>query len=444
MPDFPIDVRLVQDLIQRHGIRHVGAASIREIVSLVNDLEEESGCRFLRMELGIPGLEAAEAAIRGEREALERGVASRYPPVRGVRELRHAAADFIRAYLGIQVEPHCVVATTGSTNASFLGFLVASRRRRNRDTTLFLDPGFPVHKLQLQVLGFRQQSLDVYEYRGRALGRKLEKIFSRGNVSTLLYSNPNNPTWMCLDEEELQIIGELATKYDVVVMEDLAYLTMDFRQDTSVPGEPPFQPTVARYTDNYLLLISSSKLFSLAGERVGVLVLSSALYDSRSQDLLPCFNSDVFGHCLVYGAAYAVSAGVSHSAQYGLAAVLRGAAEGREPMIRQVRVYGERAAAMKKIFQDNGFRIVYARDGERPLGDGFYFTLSYPGASGDQLVAHLLQFGIGAISLARTGSVCPEGIRACVSQISESDMPELRRRLELFHEHFSKVERQEA
>ena len=61
-----------------------------------------------------------------------------------------------------------------------------------------------------------------------------------GKISSILYSNPNNPTWMCLNEEELAIIGELSRKYDVIVIEDLAYFGMDFRKDYSVPGSASF------------------------------------------------------------------------------------------------------------------------------------------------------------------------------------------------------------
>jgi aspartate/methionine/tyrosine aminotransferase len=49
---------------------------------------------------------------------------------------------------------------------------------------------------------------------------------------------------------------------------------MDFRKDLSVPGEPPFQATVANYTSNYILLLSSSKAFSYAGQRTGVMIIS--------------------------------------------------------------------------------------------------------------------------------------------------------------------------
>ena len=53
----------------------------------------------------------------------------------------------------------------------------------------------------------------------------------KGEYSSILYSNPNNPSWICLNEEELQIIGDLSMKYDITVIEDLAYFGMDFRKD---------------------------------------------------------------------------------------------------------------------------------------------------------------------------------------------------------------------
>ncbi len=65
----------------------------------------------------------------------------------------------------------------------------------------------------------------------------------------IVYSNPNNPTWVCLTERELQIIGEIANQNQIIIAEDLAYFGMDYRYDYSKPGQPPYQPTVARYTN---------------------------------------------------------------------------------------------------------------------------------------------------------------------------------------------------
>lgn len=433
----PIDPNLVKEKIKESQLKTVGKASIREILALINSIEKESEVKFIRMEMGIPGLPACEIGIEAEAKALSSGIASKYPNIEGLPELKREASRFVKLFLDVAIPSYCCVPSTGSASGSFISFLVTNRITKRKDTTLFLDPGFPLHKQQVSVLGFKQLGLDVYDYRGSKLRVRLEEILSAGNISTLVYSNPNNPSWICFTDDELRIIGELSLKYGVIVIEDLAYFNMDFRKDYSKPGEPPYQPTAAKHTDNYILLISSSKIFSYAGQRIGTIVISEKLFNTDFDDLLEFYTTSNFGHALIYGAAYAVSAGVTHSSQYALASMLRASSDGEYNFINKVKVYGERAGKMKEIFINNGFKIVYDTDVDVPIADGFYFTISYPCLSGEELIEELLYYGISAISLSNTGSSRKEGIRACVSLISEEQFPELEKRLTLFNEHYN-------
>lgn len=429
-----IDRERVLSLLQERGVESLARASIREIVRIVNILEKESGRAFIRMEMGVPGLPAPAVGVDAEIEALRRGVASRYPMIEGIDDLKTAISRFIKLFLDIDIDPAGCIPTVGSMMAAFACFLVANRNDGTKEGTLFLDPGFPVQKQQCRVLGQDFESIDVFDHRGPKLEAALENVLSRGKTSTILYSNPNNPSWICFTENELKTIAQAAARHDVIVIEDLAYLCMDFRQDTGRPGRPPYQPTVARYTDQSILLISSSKVFSYAGQRIGMMAISDALFQRRYPDLLRYYASDVFGRAMIYGAVYAISSGTSHSAQYGLKAMLESACEGRFDFVSDVKEYGRRARAMKEIFTRFGFRLVYDRDLDDPLADGFYFTVSYPGLDAGRLLEDLLCYGISAISLVITGSTRTEGIRACVSQISEDKFPVLEERLRRFHE----------
>ena len=430
----PIDVNVVNSKIEQSGLENVGLASIRELVRLVNEIEKETGDKFIRMEMGVPGLPPAQVGIDGEIAALRSGVASKYPMIEGVGILKKEISRFVKNFMNIDVDEKNCLPTVGSMQGGFASFLVSCRRDIKKDTTLFIDPGFPVQKMQHNVLGLKYDTFDVYNYRGDKLKAKLESYLEKGNISTILYSNPNNPSWICFTEKELQIIGELATKYDVIVMEDLAYFAMDFRKDLSKPGVAPYQPSVANYTDNYILLISSSKSFSYAGQRIGMMVVSNVLFDRKFSDLKRFFKTDGFGYSMVYGALYSLSSGTSHSAQYGLAAMLKAANNGELDFVEVVKEYGERSKIMKKLFTDNGFNIVYDMDEDQPLADGFYFTFSYPGMNGVELLEKLLYYGISAISLATTGSDRIEGLRACVSQIQRSQLKVLEDRLRIFNE----------
>jgi len=180
------------------------------------------------------------------------------------------------------------------------------------------------------------------------------------------------------------------------------------------------------------LLISSSKSFSYAGERIGMLVLSDHLYQSDFPDLVPYFGTPKFGRAIIYGTVYAISSGTSHSAQYGLTAILKACNDGTYNFLDEVKIYADKANIMKRIFLENGFQLVYDKDEDKPLADGFYFTISYPGLSGEELIREFLYYGISAISLAITGSERTEGLRACVSLIKMEQLPVLEERLKCF------------
>ncbi len=433
--DTPIDFEIVRKNIEISGLKDVGKASIREIKKLIDNISKESGKEYIRMEMGIPGLPAAQIGIEAEKAALDSGVASIYPDVHGIPQLKTEISRFVKNFLDISVSPESCIPSVGSMQGSFACFMTINRMHKEREGTLFIDPGFPVHKQQLRVLGQEYMSFDVYNYRGKKLRDKLESYLSTGKVSSILYSNPNNPSWICFTEEELSVIGELANKYNVIVIEDLAYVGMDFRKDYSQPGKAPFQPTVAKYTDNYVLLISSSKAFSYAGQRIGMMVISDSVFKQEAPDLLRYYHNKKVGYAMIFGTMYTLSSGVCHSAQYALAAILKAANEGDYNFIREVKEYGEKAQIMKKLFTDNGFDIVYDTDDGLPIADGFYFTISYPGFTGSELIKAFLYYGISAISLEITGSDRTEGLRACVSLVKRTQFPELEKRLQKFHEH---------
>lgn len=429
-----IEKELVNGAIKQCGLENLGNSTIREIVGLVNILQQKTGEKFVRMEMGSPGLSAPEIGIKGEIEALKQGVASVYPMVDGEKTLKEEASRFIKNFIGIDLKPEGCIPTVGSMQGGYATFMLCGNLDLKKDTALFIDPGFPVQKQQFNVLGLKCDSFDIYDFRGKKLKEKLESFLQKGNINCIIYSNPNNPCWICLTEEELKIIGELATKYDVVVIEDLAYFGMDFRRISYHPGLPPYQVSVANYTDNYVLMISGSKAFSYAGQRISVVAISDALFHRKYPNLLKRFGRDEFGATFVLRIIYALTSGVCHSAQYGMAAMLKAANDGNYDFITEVYEYAEKAKLMKKMFLNAGFNIVYDKDIDMDIADGFYFTIAYPGLSGGELLAELLCYGISAITLYDTGSTKNEGLRACVSQVKRDQLPILEERLKMFKE----------
>jgi len=433
MKPTPIDKKLIDNAIAEYGIQDYSIATIREVKAIAELAERESGVEFIKMEMGIPGLPAARVGIEAQIKALQNGVASLYPAISGEPMLKEAASRFIKAFIDVDVKPEGCIPTVGSMQGTFASLLAMTQTCKTKNKVLFIDPGFPVQKLQLQIQAVPFETFDIYEYRGEKLRDKLEEYMKKGDVCALIYSNPNNPAWVCLTDDELRDIGELATKYDVVVLEDLAYFAMDFRLDISQPFNPPFQPSVAKYTDNYILHISGSKAFSYAGERIAVSCISDKLYNRVYPDLAARYDGLTFGKVFVNRFIYALSSGTSHSAQYALAAIMDAASNGEYHFRDDIIEYGKRAHRLKEIFTRHNFRIVYAKDGDKPIADGFYFTIGYGNMTSGELAKELMYYGVSAICLATTGS-WQQGLRVCTSFIKEDQYDELDRRMAIFAE----------
>lgn len=417
---FPITKDRLEASISNLAIADVTTATIRQICSLAAGLEEEAQEKFVHLEIGNPGLPAINIGVEAECAALQSGIANQYPNIGGIPALKDNGSKFLKAFLDIDVPGRCIVPTVGSMQGSFTVLMLMAQRDPKKDSIVFINPGFPATHNQAKILGLKDESFDIYEYRGKKLEDKLESILSKGNVTALIYSNPNNPAWTNLTEEELEIIGRMVTKHDVIVLEDLAYLGMDFRQEMGKPYEAPYVPTVAKYTDNYILFVSASKIFSYAGQRIAMVCMSPAVYDRKYEFFEKFYEMPALGDAYIFGILYTASSGTAHSAQYAMAAMMGAAIEGKLNFIEECREYARRGEITRKMFLDNGFHIIYDIDGDKPISDGFFFTAGYKDLTGGELQKELMRYGISSISLHCTGSD-QEGIRVCVSMLNNDE-----------------------
>ena len=430
------DYTIVTETINRMGLGDFSQATIRDIQALSRTLEEKTGEKVIHLEMGVPGLQPSAIALKAEQEALANGCATIYPPNGGIPRIKQAASQFVKAFIGVDIDPLCCIPTTGSMQGTFAAFTIwkhaSVTNEKGEPTVLFINPGFPVQTTQCDVIGIRHIGLDIHDYRGKDLIDKLEEMVSQYNICGIVYSNPNNPSWVCFNEEELEGIGRLATHYDFIVLEDLAYFAMDFRRDLSHPFEAPYQATVARYTDNYMLSVSGSKAFSYAGQRIGVCCISNRLYHRVYPSLQENFGVGEFGNFFANRLMYTFSSGTTHSVQHAMAALMEAACDGSYNFLDDVKEYGRRARFMKEVLLSNGFYLVYDNDLGAPLADGFYFTVQYPGMNDLQLTRELMYYGIAVYPLDTMGST-QQGIRICTSFFSEDLQPLFRERIEAFH-----------
>jgi aspartate/methionine/tyrosine aminotransferase len=429
----PISKDVLEEIFDETGF-NPNNLSIRETNRLATLISKKGNLEFVRMEMGIPNIPTPNIAKEAEKEAIDKGFQGIYPPFDGIPELKLAGCKFVKAFLDMDVEPEHVIPTCGSLQGGYISQALAGNMHKGKDTILYLDPTFPVTRYQAKFLGLKSEGIELYDNRGKKLLEAIKEKISKGNIGGLLWSSPNNPSWSCLTESELQGIAEICDDNDILAIEDLAYLGMDFRKDYSQPHKEPYIPTVGKFGKNWITLISASKIFSFPGPRCGLAIISPILNKQEFSQLEEFCGRKRFGHAFSLGGLYVTTSGTTHTAQFALTKMLESSTNGEYNFVKVTSEYGKRAKKVCQIFLKYGFKQVYEKDMDETVGNGFYLTMSYPNYDGTDLMIELMKYGISTITLKSTGSNRHEGLRVCISFVSEKDMPVLEDRLKKFME----------
>ena len=175
-----IKKEIVTEAIEKLGLGDFSNATIRDIQGLSQIIEKETGASVIHLEMGVPGLKPSEIALKAEQEALANGCATQYPPNGGIPRIKKAASEFVKAFIGVDIDPLCCIPTTGSMQGTFATFMALRHAMAGtkKDTVLFIHPGFPVQTTQCDVIGLNHIGLDIHDYRGQALIDKLDEMLA--------------------------------------------------------------------------------------------------------------------------------------------------------------------------------------------------------------------------------------------------------------------------
>ena len=152
-----LDKQIVTSAIDSLGLKDFSKATIREIVVVANKVEAQTGVKYVRMEMGVPGLKPDAIGTEAEIKALQSGVAAIYPALDGCKEIKEQTSRFVKAFIDVDSPASCCVPTSGSMQGAYALFTTLKMASDVKDTVLFIDPGFPVQKTQAQIVGLKSE-----------------------------------------------------------------------------------------------------------------------------------------------------------------------------------------------------------------------------------------------------------------------------------------------
>jgi aspartate/methionine/tyrosine aminotransferase len=179
-----------------------------------------------------------------------------YASIYGNETLRQEIAEL---YSGMDKDNVLVTSSTSESNMIQTNLVV-----NNGDTVLLQVPSFMqipglVEANGVRIVKYALQPENNFEFDLDAFN---ECITNKTRV--FAFNFPNNPTGRVLSKEQIRAICEIAKDHDAWIIADEVYRGIEF--------EGPFSPSFAEYYDKAVVSSSVSKVFGLAGLRVGWMV----------------------------------------------------------------------------------------------------------------------------------------------------------------------------
>lgn len=212
---------------------------------------------------GICDLPTPPAVALGAQRAIDERK-STYSRYEGVEMLRKAIAMKLQRDHGFTVDPeNQIVVTVGSTGAFAIVCLALFDPG---DEVVLLEPYYSYHLNTLRVAEcvprFVTMTPPDWTIDLKALERKIGP-----KTRAVVLCTPNNPCGKVLTKDEIQAVGALCEKHDLLLITDeiYEYIVFDGLKHTS-------PATVGNLADRTIMIGGFSKTFSITGWRIGYLV----------------------------------------------------------------------------------------------------------------------------------------------------------------------------
>jgi len=218
------------------------------------------GRDVIHLEVGRPSFDTPLHIKQAAKQALDDGIVH-YGDFAGDPLLRQAIADKLKSFNDLVVAPDEVLVTNGLTHAAYAVFMAALDEG---DEVILLEPYYPQHVNKIELAGGKVVLAPLDGKNGFSINRDAIETRITDKTRMLCIVNPANPTGRVYRRDELQIIADLAIKYDLLVASDEVYeqITYDGQQHISIASLPGMW-------ERTFTMVAYTKAFAMDGWRLG-------------------------------------------------------------------------------------------------------------------------------------------------------------------------------
>ncbi len=239
-------------------MNRLGTESAFEVARKARALEAE-GREIIHLEFGEPDFPTPPNIVEAGIRALRDGK-TKYTVSNGILALREAIAEHTSRTRGISITPNQVVVTPGAKPIMFFAILALVEPG---DQVLYPNPGFPIYESMINFCGGKPVPYTLREANHFRFDPDEFRAKANRRTKLIILNSPHNPTGGVLEPDDLQVVAQVAHKYNCQILADEIY------DDLVYDGAFASLLSVPTMAERTILLDGFSKTYAMTGWRLG-------------------------------------------------------------------------------------------------------------------------------------------------------------------------------
>ncbi|KAF2762293.1 PLP-dependent transferase [Pseudovirgaria hyperparasitica] len=228
----------------------------------------------VNMGQGFFGYNPPDFVLDAAKSALDRVECNQYSPTKGRPRLKKALADAYSPFYGRKLDPEKEITITTGANEGMLSAFMAFIEKD--DEVIVFEPFFDQYVSNIEMPGGKVVYVPMHPPLQGAMKttsaaewsidmKELESAITP-KTRMIVLNTPHNPIGKVFSKAELQAIGDLCVKHQIIILSDEVYDTLYYVPFTRIAT---LSPEIAKLT---MTVGSGGKNFYATGWRVGWLI----------------------------------------------------------------------------------------------------------------------------------------------------------------------------
>ena len=228
---------------------------------------EAQGREIIHLEIGQPDFDTPAYIVDAGKQALDDGY-TQYTPAAGLPHVRQTFADYVNEAWGIPVDLENIVVVPGGKPMIFYAIVALVNAG---DEVIYPNPGFPTYESMIDFVNGRAVPMPLREEKGFSFDPDEFASLVNENTKLIILNSPGNPTGGVMSRSDLEVVAEMATRYDCWILSDEIYARLVYEgEHHSIAKLPGMQ-------ERTVIMDCFSKTYAMTGWRLGYGVMPHEL-----------------------------------------------------------------------------------------------------------------------------------------------------------------------